>query len=105
MCSQSWVGAPAAVAALARVDVVVQQVGAIAAVLGGLDEVVGQALGDGAVRPDGGHVVAAVLVEVEERLPAEVVGRRVLRQSLGGDGSGLALDKGRGHINIIIDHT
>lgn len=74
------VHAPAIVTPLARVHVVVQQVRLVTAVLGQPDPAVLEALDDATRRVDGGHVVAAVGVKVEDRLPSEVVGRGRLRE-------------------------
>ena len=76
------VRAPAVVAALTRVHVVVAQVGLVTAVLGQARPVVVETLDNVAVGVDGGDVVAAVGVEVEHGLPAEVVGGGALGQGL-----------------------
>lgn len=80
------VDAPAAVAPLAGVDVVVEQVREVPAVGVVADEVVREALGDGAGGGDGRDVVAAVGVEVEGGLVAEVGGGGALGEGRRGGG-------------------
>lgn len=87
---------PVGVAARARVDVVVVEVGRVVAVGGEGDEVVREALDEGARGGDGGDVVAAVGVEVEEGLEAEVERGGVLREGEGRGGGGLPEGQGGG---------
>lgn len=74
------VSAPAVITAPARVDILVIEIRRLTAVLGVCSVFARQSLADIALRVDGGHIVAAVCVIIEDRLELDVVRGSTLLQ-------------------------